>query len=434
MARTDARTLPLDPTSTAALADGGLVYRLVDPGDPEALRAYSTAEARGFLGEEPTDDEAREFGESIAYRRRIGVYDESGLDAHVPVATVNSWVGELSVPGDRVTPFWAISGVTVSPTRRRRGIARAMLEGELRTARDAGMAVAGLTVSEATIYGRFGFAPAVEATDWDIDTRRAGWRGGEATGTFEYVRREDAVALLEDLHERVRVTRPGDVDGWTGRWRQFAMIAGGSKEPGRTRVVRYAGPDGIVRGAVVYRLTEDPADMARHTLDVTYLVADGDDAYRALWGFLLRHDLVSRVQATLRSVDEPLAWLLADRRGATVSVHDHEWLRILDVPAALEARGYAAPGTHVIAVRDELGFADGTWRLEVAADGAARVAPTDAEPRVSMPVSSLAALYLGGVGASTLRAAGLLEGADDAVRALGRCFSGDTAPTLGIWY
>ncbi len=434
MARTDARTLPLDPTSTAALADGGLVYRLVDPDDPEDLRAYSTAEARGFLGEEPTDDEAREFGESIAYRRRVGVYDDAGLDPSVPVATVNSWVGELSLPGDRVAPFWAISGVTVSPTRRRRGIARAMLEGELRTARDAGMAVAGLTVSEATIYGRFGFAPAVEATDWDIDTRRVGWRGGEAPGTFEYVRREEAVALLEDLHERVRVTRPGDVDGWTGRWRQFAMIAGGSKEPGRTRVVRYADPDGVVRGAVVYRLTEDPADMARHTLDVAYLVTDGDDAYRALWGFLLRHDLVSRVRATLRSVDEPLVWLLADRRGATASVHDHEWLRILDVPAALEARGYAAPGTHVIAVSDGLGFAEGTWMLEIDADGAARVAPTDAEARLSMPVSSLAALYLGGVRASTLRAAGLLQGADDAIQALGRSFSGDTAPTLGIWY
>ena len=434
MARTDARNLPLDETSATTLADGGLTYRLVDPGDVEELRGYSTAEARGFLGEEPTDDEAREFGESIAYRRRTGVYDAAGLDPRVPVATVNSWVGELSVPGERLTPFWAISGVTVSPTRRRRGIARAMLEGELRTAHDAGLAIAGLTVSEATIYGRFGFAPAVHAAAWDIDTRRAGWRGGEASGTFEYVRREDAVALLGDLHERVRVTRPGDVDGWTGRWRQFAMIAGGSKEPGHTRVVRYADPDGVVRGVVVYRLTEDPADMARHTLDITYMVTDGDEAYRALWGFVLRHDLVTRVRAKLRSVDEPLAWLLADRRGASASVHDHEWLRILDVPAALEARGYAAPGSHVISVRDGLGFADGTWMLEVDADGTARVAPTDAEPQVSMPVTSLAAMYLGGVRGATLRTAGLLDASDDAVRALDRTFASDTAPTLGIWY
>lgn len=434
MARIDARSLPLDHTSATALSDRGLTYCLVDPGDPEDLRTYSTAEARGFLREEPTDDEALEFGESIGYRRRIGVYDEAGLDPRVPVATVNSWVGELSVPGYRVTPFWAISGVTVSPTRRRRGIARVMLEGELRTAREAGLAVAGLTVSEATIYGRFGFAPAVEVTSWDIDTRRAGWRGGEPSGTFEYVRREDAVSLIGDLHDRVRGTLPGMVDGWTGRWRQFAMVAGGSKDPGRTRVVRYADAEGIVRGAVVYRLTEEPGDFARHTLDITYLVADGDDAYRALWGFVLRHDLVSRVRASLRSVDEPLVWLLADRRGASISVHDHEWLRILDVPAALEARGYAAPGAQVIAVRDELGFAEGAWMLDVDADGSARVTPTDAPPEVLMPASSLAALYLGGVKGATLRSAGLLEGSDESVRALDRTFAADTAPTLGIWY
>ena len=434
MARTDARTLPLDEASASALASRGLIYRLVDPGDAEALRAYSTAEARGFLGEEPTDDEAHEFGESLAYRRRTAVYDEAGLDPAVPVATVNSWVGELSVPGDRVAPFWAISGVTVSPTRRRRGIARAMLEGELRTAAAAGVALAGLTVSEATIYGRFGFAPAVQVADWDIDTRRAGWRGGEASGTFDYVRREEAVEPLDELHARIRVTRPGDADGWTGRWRQFAGIAGGSKEPGRTRVVRYTDTAGVVRGMVLYRLSEDPKDMASHTLDVTYLAADGDDAYRALWGFLLRHDLVSRIRVCLLSVDEPLSWLLADRRGATVSVHDHEWLRILDVPAALEARGYSAPGVHVLEVRDDLGFATGTWRMEVSEDGAARVGRTDAPAEIVMPVSSLAAIYLGGVRGTTLRTAGLLEGPDGAVRALDRTFASDAAPTLGIWY
>lgn len=434
MPTVDARTLPLDVTSAAALAERGLTYRLVDPADADDLRAYSTAEARGFLGDEPTDDEAHEFGESIGYRRRTGVYDAAGLDPRVPVATVNSWVGELSVPGRRQTPFWAISGVTVSPTRRRRGIARAMIEGELRTACDAGMALAGLTVSEATIYGRFGFAPAVEVTSWTIDTRRAGWRGGEASGTFEYVRREDAVELIGEVHDRVRPSAPGMVDGWTGRWRQFAMVAGGSKEPGRTRVVRYADAGGIVRGALVYRLTADAADYAGHTLDITYLVTDGADAYRALWGFVLRHDLVSRVRASLRSVDEPLPWLLADRRGATASVHDHEWLRILDVPRALEARGYAAPTTQVIAVRDDLGFAEGTWMLEVDADGTARVTPTRAEPDVRMPVSSLGAMYLGGVRGVTLRSAGLLEASDDAVRALDRTFASDIAPTLGIWY
>ena len=51
-----------------------------------------------------------------------------------------------------------------------------------------------------------------------------------------------------------------------------------------------------------------------------------------------------------------------------------------------------------------------------------------------MPASSLAALYLGGVRASTLRSAGLLQGEDRAVRALDTAFASDAAPALGIWY
>ena len=57
--------------------------------------------------------------------------------------------------------MWAISMVTVAATHRRRGIARGLLEGELRAAASAGVPMAGLTVTEATIYGRYGFGPAV---------------------------------------------------------------------------------------------------------------------------------------------------------------------------------------------------------------------------------------------------------------------------------
>ena len=45
-----------------------------------------------------------------------------------------------------------------------------------------------LTVSESTIYGRFGFAPAAMSTEWEIDTRRARWTGPASTpGRVEFV-------------------------------------------------------------------------------------------------------------------------------------------------------------------------------------------------------------------------------------------------------
>jgi predicted acetyltransferase len=434
MARIDARTVPLDSTSQHALAASGFRYAVVDPEDDDAARSYIEAESRGFLGGEQSDDEAAEFREQLAYRRWVGVYDAAADAGSAPVATVNSWTGELSVPGARAVPFWAISGVTVSPTRRRRGIARAMLEGELRAARDAGLAIAGLTVSEATIYGRFGFAPAVRTADWMIDTRRAGWAGPDAPGTLDHVDRSDAVALLGALHDRVRVDRPGEVDGWLGRWRQFASVARGSEHPGRTRAVAYTSPQGERTGLLVYRITEDETDFARHTLDVRALFADGPDAYAALWRFAIEHDLVHRVHARLRSVEEPLPWMLRDERGLVSTARDHGWLRILDVPAALRMREYSAAADVTIEVADPQGFATGCWSLRIGDDRRALIDRTDVPAQVELSAAALAAGYLGGVRFSTLRGAGLVRGDSDAIAALDRAFTAPTAPGLGIWY
>lgn len=434
MPQPDARTLPLDAESLAALERRGFEYRLVDSADPTSARAYTEAESRGFLGGENTEEEIAEFREAIGYRRWTGVFDAPASAGATPVATINSWVGEMSVPGARTVPFWAISGVTVSGTRRRKGIARAMLEGELRTAAAAGVPVAGLTVSEATIYGRYGFAPAVRVANWEIDTRRAGWAGPETTGRLDHVDRESAVAVLGEVHERVRRATPGEVDGWEGRWRQFAGVARGTEHAGRIRIVAYSDAEGERRGVLVYRVTEDDSDFARNTLEVRVLLAETREAYAALWRFVVEHDLVHRVRARLRSVDEPLPWLVRDERGLEATVRDHGWVRILDVPTALQARSFSAPVDVVIAVEDPLGFADGVWRLSVGDSGSATLTPTDESPQATLSVRALGAAYLGGVRLSTLRWAGMVGGSPEAVDALDRAFASPVAPSLGIWY
>nr|WP_236571165.1 GNAT family N-acetyltransferase [Microbacterium hydrocarbonoxydans] len=173
----DFRALPADSESAARLAAESLTYRVLDTADPVASELFQRATSRGFLGAEPTTDALR-FGRSaLEARRNIGVYDDApGADSR-PVATIDSWVTPLTVPGGESLPMWAISGVTVSATHRRRGIARALLEGELRAAASAGVPIAGLTVSEATIYGRYGFGSALPVVRFAVDTRRAGWAG-----------------------------------------------------------------------------------------------------------------------------------------------------------------------------------------------------------------------------------------------------------------
>lgn len=434
MTSIDYRDTPADPTSVERLAAESLSYRVVDRSDDQSIERFQRVMARGFLGPEPTA-EAIAFGRpAVDARRNIGVYDTTASDDAPPVATIDTWVTPLSLPGGGEQPMWAISGVTVAATHRRRGIARALLEGELRAAVAAGVPIAGLTVSEATIYGRYGFGSAVPVARFAVDTRRAGWAGPSPAGTLEYIDREDLASDLGAVHERARRGRSGQIPGWTARWDGLAGLSPSDTDREQVRGVRFRDAAGEVRGALAFTLSERGGSF-RFGLTVRLLVAETPEATAALWRFVLQHDLVDHVDADLRPTDDPLPWLVRDPRGVTQTVHDHGWLRILDVSAALTARRYSAPIDAVLRVADPLGFAAGEWRLRVDDDGVATVddargAAADAD----LDVSALSTLYAGGVRAGSLHGAGRITADAGAVEALDRAFAAYPAATLDIWY
>lgn len=450
------KSAPEDATSLANLAGQGLRYALVDTSDPATFGAWLHADDRGFLQASRTAEQLKPTIAGIADRRTIGVYDDAltapfGTEpdaAAWPIATVNSWPAQLTVAGStiehpRTLTSWGISSVTVAATHRRRGIARNLLEGELRTAAALGVPMAMLTVSESTIYGRFGFAPAAFATDWTIDTRRVRWSGAAASGRVEYLSVDGYRAQLPLLHDRLRLASPGDIEVWPLRWDQLV----GSMEPdsARTkalRAVRHVDADGVTRGLALFRLTGGDDDFTQHTVTVERLDAETADADLALWRFLLELDLTIELKAHLRRPEEPMRWLLGDFRAAHVDVWEHQYLRVLDVPAVYQARGYSAAGSIVFDVTDPLGFAAGTWSLVVEpVETSQRATVTkvtavpDATPALRMTANELAAIYLGGVSVTTLVAAGriteLRPGSAAAADALLRV---DRAPWLSVWY
>lgn len=431
----DSRDIPADPTSAERLAAESLVYRVVDTADEAQSESFQRAMTRGFLGAEPTP-EVLAFGRSsFESRRNIGVYDAAAIDAP-PVATIDSWVTPMTLPGGGELPMWAISGVTVSATHRRRGIARALLEGELRAASAAGVPIAGLTVSEATIYGRYGFGSALHMSRFTVDSRRAGWAGPASGGRVEYIDRDALAVELGAVHDRVRGHRGGQIAGWPSRWRGIAGSSPSDTDRDQVRGIRFRDSAGDVRGAMAFTLGERSGSF-RFALNVRLLVAETPEATAALWGFALQHDLVDEVTADLRPIDDALPWLVRDPRGVTQTVHDHGWLRILDLPTALTARRYSAPVDAVVRVRDPLGFASGDWRLRVDEAGRASVdAVEDAAATVDaeLDVSALSVLYAGGVRASSLHAAGRIDADSSVVEALDRTFVSFPTPALDIWY
>ena len=431
------RDAPADETARAWLAAAGLDLRVLPADDRPASDGWAQGVARGFLDQERSDEQNAYSFEAAGIRRRLGVYDPSAPMPEVPVGTFASWIGDLSVPGGNDVQACAISAVTVAQTHHRRGIARAMMQGELRAAAALGVPVATLTVSESTIYGRYGFAPAATAANWRIDRRRAGWLGPMPTGRFDYISRERWAELAPAVHERVRRQAPGELSMPASHWARFARTHTGAHEPGAVRAVQYANATGAVTGLVLFSMQENHDDFTKSGLHVQWLVADGAEAYAALWYFVLQHDLVGELRAGELSVDEPLWWLIADQRAAQVSVTDHHYVRVLDVPAALEARQYQAAGAVDLTVTDPLGHADGRWLLETDSSGQGRVQPLtapapDGAIEVRWGVQELSAAYLGGVSLATLAYAGRVETTD--AFAAARMFAWPVAPRLSYWY
>jgi predicted acetyltransferase len=176
----------------------------------------------------------------------------------------------------------------------------------------------------------------------------------------------------------------------------------------KLRTAVHLDADGTPDGYVAYR--PGPRQDGRRAIKVSDLAALTPAAYLRLWRFLADLDLSDTVEWDHAPVDDPLPWALVDPFLARVTkLTDALWVRVLDVPAALEARPWGRDGDVVLEVADALGHADGRFRV-VVRDGAAEVTPTDADPGVRLDAHTLGALYLGGVGAETLRRAGRLVG------------------------
>ncbi len=130
----------------------------------------------------------------------------------------------------------------------------------------------------------------------------------------------------------------------------------------------------------------------------------------ALWDYLCNVDLVDEWYAEERPVDDVIQFAVADTRAyRTKWLFDEQWLRLLDVDAALTARRYAdVDGAVTIGVADTL-LPTNTRRVERL--GVRRQASR--RRRRSQTSSStfgqLSAAYLGGTPWSSLAAAGRVD-------------------------
>ncbi|KOU37898.1 GNAT family N-acetyltransferase [Streptomyces sp. WM6378] len=363
---------------------------------------------RGFLRPPVVSDE--EARARLAHTDLSRV--QGAFEAGRCVATFRSFAQELTSVGGAALPVTAVSGVTVSPTHRRRGLLTRMMAAELAAARERGEVAATLIAAEYPIYGRYGFGPATSLTAWEIDTARTGLdpnRSGPADGgRVDLVDPAEAAKVGPEIFERFRAAQPGAVTR-DRRWWDLATGAARLDGPWTEpffAVYRTAG--GEPAGIAAYTADEQWSDakLPENTATVKSLIGLTPAADRALWHYLCSIDWIRKVRTGYRAPDDLLPLLFPNPRAAGVVTHaDCLWLRLLDVVRVLEARTYATEGALVLEVEDGAGLAAGRFLLEASETGA-RCTPTTRSAELTLDVRELATLYLGDESATRLLALG----------------------------
>lgn len=396
----------------------------VRPITPDELAEFRKLLGLAF-GFDPSPDELERFERGLELDRTRAAFDGDEM-----VGTSGAFSLDLTVPGGFV-PCGGTTEVTVKPTHRRRGILRQMMRAHLDDVASRHEPIAALWASDSGIYGRFGYGMATETAEVTVPhLEKPLHRLAPEPASVELVDLEAARLVLPRVFDEVRHRRPGFYarsDTW---WEDRHFYDPERHREGAT-AQRFAvalsvsgEPEGYVRFRVAQKWEEGHGAGEIRVLE---LVDATPEAAAGLWSFLLGHDLVAEVKAE-RPSDDTLPWLLAAPRRARRVVGDGLWVRVLDVPAALEARRYRAPGTVTFEISDPLGRVDGRYRLEVAEDGTGRCRPTDDRPDLVLDVEDLGASYLGAPRFAAGLRAGRMRGDQAAAVAADLMFGWDPSP------
>ncbi|MEU3054798.1 GNAT family N-acetyltransferase [Streptomyces griseus] len=363
-----------------------------------------------------------------------------------PVGTAGAHPFELTLPGEAVVPVSGVTSVGVLPTHRRQGVLSAMMRHQLGDVRARGEFLAVLLASEAPIYGRFGYGPATYTARLTVPRHRAALAvprarglagasapapapapaGGVDSGSVEVLRRDKCGEILEEVYDRYRRAQPGALSRPHRWWDLRAGQPPISPAPRYIAVHRDA--DGVPDGYASYSIESG-------TLTVDETITTDDTVFTALARFALEHDLVSQVVFRHVPPEHPLRRQLADFRAGEVGGYtDWLWVRLLDIPGALTARGWFMDGELVLDVEDPFLGEHGRYLLTVR-DGKADCVPTDRDPDLSLDVGDLGSVYLGGTAPSTLVRAGHIRAHRPGAAALADAlFRAERSPHCLHWF
>lgn len=367
--------------------------------------------------------------------------DVEGSDPTTYPGVYGVYPMSLSVPesaeGSRLLPCAGLTWVGVHPDHRRSGVLTAMMRHHLEDvhAQD-GVHLSALQASEPAIYGRFGYGLA------SLELEVALGRG--TTLVAPHLEEPAATTTTRmgsvsdpGMPERMRACHLATAELGTiiGPPDYYARVCTEFPEELRDKEswrVLFARRDGADVGFAMFRRTHK-WERERSAGELTVWTLVGDPAARlVLLRRLVDFDLMGSVKLRAVGADEPLLrWVNGPRSTSDVATYDSLWVRLVDLPEALEERAWGAPCDVVVEVDDRHApWNHGTWRIRSDASGCATVQQVTDEPEIRLPVAALGAAYLGGQSlVAMLQAGQITEARPGAVAELWRGMRADVAPT-----
>ena len=317
--------------------------------------------------------------------------------------------------GGRVVPMAGIGGVAVAAEHRSGGVGTAVATDFIRVARQHGYAISTLFPASLPLYRKVGYELAGASYHYEIPIGITAAPRRLVDGITVRAWR-DGIEPLKPLYDQEAARTAGQLDRPPTFWR-------GVLDEGQRAVHAFvAERDGSRVGYLAF-IQSGQYDADRY-IEVRDFVSTERAATRALWGFMAGHaGTVSAVRLWGSAADHRLADL--PHRGQKVLVTEPWMIRIIDLPAALVARGYPAGVTAELHLdyRDEiLPENSGRWLVRVE-DSRATVEP-GGHGRIVATSRGLSPVYTGYLSAAVVADPGQLVASEDDLALLSATFAG----------
>jgi predicted acetyltransferase len=323
--------------------------------------------------------------------------------------------------GGRELRCAGIYGVATLPEYRGAGLASRAVGMLLDEAQASGTPLSALYPSVLRPYRRLGFEIAGVQIEHEVPMSDL-----PVVSPALDVREHDPAEIDEvrECYRRVVATSNGPIDSDEPDWWSRRVMSHWNTEV-VSRAVVCRDDDGVVRGYASYFHDEAEGPLAPAFRAVCkHLVAETPEALRSLVAFFRSFRGMGQALAFTGPPNPPLAMMVPEQR--IRERWSYRWmLRLLDVPSALEGRGYPpVSGEAVVAVDDPDAVENrGAFRL-TADGGKLGVERTDVSGHRPVPVGALASMFSGYLPADAAVQLGYLDADDPAVPFLRELFAG----------